>query len=41
MYKIIKDYEKASYTKISFIPEYTRFGYKNLTSDINGRVVTF
>jgi DNA topoisomerase-2 len=31
---IIKDTEKASYTKISFIPEYTRFGYKNLTSDI-------
>lgn len=31
---IIKDSNKKSYTKITFIPEYSRFGYKNLNSDI-------
>ena len=30
---IVKETKKESYTKISFIPEYTRFGYKGLTSD--------
>ena len=30
---IVKDSSKESYTKISFIPEYSRFGYKGLTSD--------
>ena len=29
----VKDNKKDSYTKISFIPEYSRFGYKGLTSD--------
>lgn len=29
----VKDSTKDSYTKISFIPEYSRFGFKNLTSD--------
>jgi len=31
----IKDSNKESYTKITFIPEYHRFGYKNMTSDIS------
>jgi len=31
---MIEDSNKSSYTKISFIPEYHRFGYKSLTSDI-------
>ncbi len=31
---IIKDNNKDSYTKITFIPDYTKFGYKHLTSDI-------
>ena len=30
---LVKDTTKDSYTKISFIPEYTRFGYKGLSSD--------
>ena len=30
---IVNDTTKESYTKISFIPEYNRFGYKGLTSD--------
>jgi DNA topoisomerase-2 len=31
---IIKDCNKESYTKFTFTPEYSRFGYKNMTSDI-------
>ena len=31
---IVKDSSKESYTQISFIPEYNRFGYKGLTSDL-------
>lgn len=31
---IIKDSNKDSYTKITFIPEYTKFGYKGLTNDM-------
>ena len=31
---IIKDSTKESYTKITFIPDYQKFGYKTLTSDI-------
>lgn len=31
---IIKDSTKSSYTKITFIPEYSRFGYKGLTTDM-------
>ena len=30
---IVKESKKDSYTQISFIPEYSRFGYKGLTSD--------
>ncbi len=31
---VIKDSNKDSYTKISFTPEYTKFGYKGLTTDM-------
>jgi DNA topoisomerase-2 len=31
---IIKDCNKESYTKFTFTPDYSKFGYKNMTSDI-------